>query len=256
MLSPHLLSRSSFVVCTLALVSACGGDGSRAELDAIRRELAAVRSAQEAMAGRIGELEKTLEASQARPRAVADAPRTEGVVDLPIDPSPQLGRADAPVTVVEFADFQCPYCKAASGFPKQLVAAFPDGVRFVFKHYPLHHHADAWPAAEAAWAAHQQGKFWEMHDLIFAGDTTRIGTETLRGYAEQLGLDMARFDRDMASRKADRFVSWDKKTGRGVKVSGTPTYFVNGRRASKPDPATIRAMVSEEIAKAQQAAPG
>ncbi|HEY8518273.1 MAG TPA: thioredoxin domain-containing protein [Candidatus Binatia bacterium] len=273
-------TRSLLLVCTLALVAGCSGDSSD-EIEALRRELAELRSAQEALVQRLADLEKrqatqppaarqaprrklatapAQDAAKAAPQGAAQAAaqdtKQDDAADIPIGASPTLGNENAPVTVVEFADFQCPYCKSVAAFPKELVAAFPDQVRFVFKHYPLGFHADAWGAATAAWAAHQQGKFWEMYELIYAGDTTTIPEETLRSYAEQLGLDMERFDRDRAAPQASRSVAWDKKIARKNKVGGTPTYFVNGRRVIGPDTAKLRALVEEELAKQRQPAAG
>src|SRR5690606_40246507 len=111
---------------------------------------------------------------------------------IPIGMAPRKGSEFAPIVVVQFADFQCPDCKAAVKLSDELVAAYPREVQFVFKHNPLPRHRDAERAAKAAWAAHQQGKFWEMHDAIFAGDIERIDDEMLRRYAQQIGLDIDR----------------------------------------------------------------
>jgi len=220
---------------SMVLAAACGGgDG---ELQRLRREVAKLRDVQAVLLQRVDALEKT-------PAFAAGA-----AASLAIEPgfSPRLGKEGAPVTVVEFADFQCPYCQRAAGLPKRLVAEFPDDVLYVFKHYPLgRHHPAAVQAAKASFAAQQQSKFWEMHDLIFSGDTTQLSSEVLAGYARQLGLDMERYEQDIASPKASLMIVSDKKLARSRNAGGTPAYFVNGRRVSQD---TLGAAISEEIAK-------
>jgi len=246
--------RIILVIGTLVALSACsGGDAKQAEVDALRQELAAIKHSQAEMQQTLAVLAKAVQATAALAEN-ADAPGREVIHRIPTSYSPRKGDPITPVTVVEFADFQCPYCQAAAGLPDQLLKEFPTDVQFAFKHYPLGRHKDAFNAAKAAWAAQGQGKFWEMHDLIYGGDITQISIEELRGYAEKLGLDMARFDADMTSTKAAQMVGLDKQLGKAIKIAGTPAYFVNGRRAPDRSPATIRAMVAEEIAKLKQGA--
>jgi len=249
--------RIPLMIGILATLVGCGGDAKQADLDALRQEVAALRQAQEATQKTIEALQKApppLAAVPAKPVAGAepaagsDAVRTP-VHMIPIAFSPRKGNDITAVTVVEFADFQCPYCQGAARLPDLLLKEFPNDVKFVFKHYPLGRHPDAFAAATAAWAAHQQGKFWEMHDLIYGGDITTIPSETLRGYAEQLGLDMKRFDEDRASNPAAKAVSLDKALAKRLKVGGTPTYFVNGKRLTNNSPAGLRSMIADEIAK-------
>ena len=107
---------------------------------------------------------------------------------------PQLGPADALVTIVEYSDFQCPFCAKVSEPLKEAMASHEGDVRLIFKHFPLGGHKLAGPAAQATWAAHQQGKFWEMHDLLFANQRA-LGDADLAKYGTQLGLDAARYVR-------------------------------------------------------------
>jgi protein-disulfide isomerase len=144
--------------------------------------------------------------------------------------SPSLGPDNAPVTIVEFGDFQCAYCARGATAIRKLLAMYPDRVRWVFKHYPLETvHRAAALAHEAAAAAEEQGKFWEMHELIF-NDPTRVRYNDLVGYAEQIGLDMAAFKDSLETRRLRSRVVRDLLEGRRLRVFATPTYFVNGTR--------------------------
>ena len=251
--------RIPLVIGILCAVLGCGGDSKQAEIDALRQEVASLKQAQAESQQMIATLRK---AGEPAPRvATVKADGAEGgdggrvaTHVIPIAFSPRKGKEITAVTVVEFADFQCPYCQAAAGVPDQLLKEFPDDVKFVFKHYPLGRHADAFTAAKAAWAAHQQGKFWEMHDLIYRGNIAQIPVETLRGYAEQLGLDMARFDADMKSPAAANAVAGDKQLGKRIRIGGTPAYYVNGKRLTDPSPGNLRARVVQEIAKSKPVA--
>ena len=140
---------------------------------------------------------------------------------------PTKGPDDALVTIIEFADYQCPYCAKADGPLNEAVAEFGDDVRLIYKHYPLPGHPSATPAAKAAWAAHRQGKFWEVHELLFES-----GADVARASAdlESLGLDVARFQTDAASEEAAKSVDDDLFAGAKVGLTGTPAFFVNGHK--------------------------
>jgi len=140
-----------------------------------------------------------------------------------------LGPDHAPVVVVEYGDFECPNCKQAAPAVKMLLERFDGNVRFAFRHFPLEEvHPHARQAAEAAECAGAQGKFWEMHELLFAHQT-HLDTKHLLGYAGQLGLDLARFtaelDDQVYIQRIREHVAGGKRSG----VRGTPGFFVNGR---------------------------
>ena len=141
----------------------------------------------------------------------------------------RLGPEHAPVTVVEFGDFECPNCKQAAPAVKLLLERFNERVRFVFRHFPLvevHPHARL--AALAAEAAGAQGKFWPMHDLLF-DNQSHLKAQHLNGYAEQLGLDMARYRAEMDDEVYLQRIREHIESGQASGVRGTPTFFVNGR---------------------------
>jgi protein-disulfide isomerase len=150
---------------------------------------------------------------------------------VPVDPERDniRGPVDAPVTVVEYGDFECPYCGQAEPVVRELLADFGD-VRYVWRHLPLtdvHPHAQA--AAEAAQAAAAQGAFWEMHDTLFQHQDA-LTTPDLVRYARDIGLDVEAFERDLRDRTGAERVAADLESADLSSVSGTPTFFINGRR--------------------------
>jgi Na+:H+ antiporter, NhaA family len=138
------------------------------------------------------------------------------------------GAADAPVTLVEYGDFQCPYCGEAYPVVKHLLERFGDRLRFVFRHMPLADlHPRAPAAARAAVAADAQGRFWEMHDRLFEHQL-ELGDRDLRGHAEAIGLDVERFERDLGNAPLQARVEADLRSGARSGVPSTPRFFVNG----------------------------
>jgi protein-disulfide isomerase len=144
------------------------------------------------------------------------------------------GKLDAPVTILEYGDFECPYCGAAHPVLKALGNDFPEQIRLVYRHFPITSaHPHAFMAAEAAEAAGKQGAFWEMHDLLFTHQR-QLEYEYLRSYAEQLNLDIARFDREMKANTYAGEVRSDFRQGVEDGVNGTPTLFINRLRYDGP----------------------
>src|SRR5579862_1756762 len=180
-----------------------------------------------------------------RIRALLGTP--ELIVDLaePVDPERDhiRGPVDAPVTVLEYGDFECPYCGQAEPVLRELLRDFGD-VAYVWRHLPLNDvHANAQQASEAAEAAAAQGAFWEMHDLLLEHQDA-LGYRDLVGYAEQLGLDVPRFEKDLRTRDGADHVAEDVDSADLSGVSGTPTFFVNGlRHYGAYDIATLSAAV-------------
>ena len=140
------------------------------------------------------------------------------------------GPADAPVTLLEYGDYECPYCGAAYPIVKEVRARIGERLRFVFRNFPIttsHPHAER--AAEAAEAAAAQGSFWRMHDVLYENQK-RLGDEDLRTYAQQVGLDLDVFDRELAEHVHAARVQEDFMSGVRSGVNGTPTFYVNGAR--------------------------
>jgi protein-disulfide isomerase len=156
------------------------------------------------------------------------------VLPIPADDSPTLGPPAAKVTIVEFADFQCPFCAKTVALIDKVIAANPNDVKFVFKHMPLAMHARGEPSARAAWAAGKQGKFWEMHHLLFQNPHTAQDGD-FEKFATDLGLDVKAFLSDYESPAAKERIGKDVALANELGVRATPAVFVNGREFAFED---------------------
>ena len=167
----------------------------------------------------------------AQPTAAAQPTATPPIVveNVSVDDDPSWGPADAPVTIVEFSDFQCPYCaRFVTQTLPQIKQTYEGKVRFVFRDFPLSQiHENAEKASEAAECANEQGKFWEYHDKLFSSQSA-LDVASLKSYASQLGLDTATFDQCLDSSKYAQEVQKDLQDGTSYGVDGTPAFFVNG----------------------------
>jgi protein-disulfide isomerase len=149
-------------------------------------------------------------------------------LEIPVAEAPSRGAPMAKVTIVEFSDFQCPHCGAAHPELVRMLREFEGNVRLVYRYFPLSNHSRALPAARAAEAARLQGKFWEMHDLLFENQRT-LEDADLEKFAKQLGLDVAKFQADMRSDEVDKRVQSDRELGQKLGIEATPSFFINGR---------------------------
>jgi protein-disulfide isomerase len=163
--------------------------------------------------------------------------------------SPAKGSESAKVTLVEFSDFQCPYCSRAASTMTQIEKEYGDRVRIVFKHLPLRTHSKAPAAHAASEAAHRQGKFWEMHDAIFANQR-EMSPEKYVEYAAEIGLDVEQFKRDVVDADVKRKVDADAKEAAALGVTGTPAFFINGKFLSGARPFdAFKTVIDEELKK-------
>ena len=150
---------------------------------------------------------------------------------------PGRGPADARITIIEFSDFQCPYCRRADGVVKEVMKRYPDDVRVVYRHLPLENiHSRARPAAEASACAADQDQFWAYHDKLFENQR-KLEDADLERYAEEVGLDKAVFETCVAERTHREKVDVDTAAAQGAGVTGTPAFFVNGRLLTGARPA-------------------
>jgi protein-disulfide isomerase len=229
----------------------------RAELDVVDQLLAAGAARPEVYAGLMHSAATTREREAAKPKADPVAPRP-GKPDplvhyaVPVDDRPSTGPDDALVTIIEFADFECPYCRKVNTTLDEIKKNYGADVRIVFRQQPLPMHKQAVSAALASLAAHQQGKFWEMHALLFAAaETQQLGN--YEDLAKQLGLDLAKFRSDMADSKLADQVTADQKVASQFGATGTPAFFINGRYLSGARQlADFEALIDEELAAAKQ----
>lgn len=170
------------------------------------------------------------------------------VIDIDTTGSPIKGPAEAPVSMVVFTDFQCPYCVKLVPLLDQVMEKYQGKVKLVFKNMPLQFHEMAEPAARAALAANEQGKFWEFHDKLFA--TAQLNSQAITAIATGLGLDMARFNSDMQSPVVRQKLTKDMVDAQKAGVTGTPTVYINGRKLKQRSLPGFQALIDEELKKA------
>ena len=207
----------------LVLLHACGGNPS---------DIEDLKKGQKDILDRLAALDETVQQIKRAPPAPPAKPQMDPtkVYNIPLTNSPVKGGESAKVTVVEFSDYQCPFCGQAEGLVKEVLDAYPKDVRLVYKQFPLTTiHPQAMPAAKAAVAAGRQGKYWEMHDLLFENQR-QLGPDKFTEFAEKLGLDVLQFQKDMESPEVVAQINRDMQDGKAADVTGTPTLFVNGKR--------------------------
>jgi len=164
------------------------------------------------------------------------------------------GPADAPVTIIEFSDYQCPFCRRAEPTVKEVLARYPDKVRFVYRHFPLEMHPRARPAAEAAECAGEQGRFWEYHEKVFAG--SGFEESDFERYVVELGLDAEKWKSCRDEGRGKARVDADFAAGQTAGVTGTPAFFVNGIMISGARPVdAFTKLIDAELARLGDAAP-
>jgi protein-disulfide isomerase len=219
-------------------------------------------------AGGLGQLRRAADlARQGRSAAeIATAirpPRPQGPVDdsatvyrVPVDGAPVQGKPDALVTMVEFSDYQCPFCSRANATVNELKRIYGDKLRVVMKQNPLSFHPNAKPAALAALAAGEQGKYWEMHEKLFA-NAQQLEAASLEKYAKEIGLDVAKWKKEMESSRFADVIAKDQALAGQLGASGTPAFFINGRKISGAQPIdNFKRVIDEELAKAEQLVKG
>lgn len=186
--------------------------------------------------------------AELRKMAEANRPLTLPQQSLIADGNrPSFGPLDAKVIVVEFSDFQCPFCLTTANTVHEIRLKFEHQVRFVFRQFPLNFHVQAHLAAEAALAAHAQGKFWELHDLLFAHQKA-LERKNIEAYAASVGLNMDVFRKSLDENSFNSAVAEDIDIGNQVHVQGTPTMFINGKRVTNPsDTAAVLNAIHEAL---------
>lgn len=196
--------------------------------------------------------------TQALQQFMADLRRESDDVVLALDPprqrveilpdDPTRGPVGAPIMLVEFSDFQCPFCQRATGTLAELFDRYEDQIQFVYKDYPLPSHPDAFKAAEAGNCAHEQGMFWEFHDKMFVSQDA-LDVPSLNTYASELGLDATAFSACLDEGRYTERVQQDLRIGQLYGVSSTPTVFINGRPVMGAAPIeTFDQIIREELA--------
>jgi protein-disulfide isomerase len=221
------------------------------ELDAVRQELRALRQEMRSVLAELKELKSRTASPDSQAPPAARQPDTT-VYDIPIGESPVLGKKEAPVTIVEFSDFQCPYCVREYPKLQQILKDYPDQVRLVFKHFPLPFHAKARPVHAAAETAKRRlgpEAFWKIHDWVM-DNPKNLEPEDLKGYAKQVGLEPEILDgvwNDPNSMNG--LLAADLEEARKCKVTGTPTILINGLELADRSPEGYRKRIDEILKK-------
>lgn len=169
------------------------------------------------------------------------------------DTSHMTGNKDAKVTLVEFGDYECPYCAQEEPIVERIREEYKSNTNFnfVFRHFPLSQHATAKPAAEAAEAAGEQGKFWEMHHKLYAEQKSWVENDNhaalFEGYARELGLDVGKFNQSWKGNKFADVIDADTKDGNAAGVAGTPTFFLNGEKLTTYSYEDLKKAIDEKL---------
>jgi protein-disulfide isomerase len=242
-----------FLVNGKAISGAQPFDAFKTVIDTEIKEMETLTKGGKSLGDAFGERVKAnfkLEAAEAKPAAPA-GPDPSDELFVPVGDSPVKGDAAAPVTLVVFSEFQCPFCSRVEGTLKELQTKYGKDLRIVWKDNPLPFHDKAEPAARAGIAAHAQGKFWDLHDKMFANQQA-LGLEEIKGYAKELGLNMARFEADMNAPTAAASVKEDQALATRLAARGTPHFFINGfrLRGAQPAPKFIE-IIDRELARAK-----
>lgn len=214
----------------------------------------------EQLKGPIGEFITSQREQQARAQLVDELSKKASAVKVTLDPprhevavadhDPVRGPATAPVTIIEFSDYQCPFCARVTPTLDKLRAAYPDKIRIIFKDFPLPNHPLAPKAAEAAHCAGDQSKYWEMHDHLFA-NPQGLDLPSVKQYATKLGLDQAKFTQCLDSNKYAESIKADMAQGSRLGINSTPTLYVNGRPVIGAQPYEMFvSVIEEELARA------
>lgn len=201
-----------------------------------------IKKGQKEILAKLDALDKAVQQVKA-PAAARPQVDPNKVYPLTVGDSPARGPKDAKVVIVEFSDYQCPFCSQTEPLVDGMLAAYPKDVKRVYKQFPLTSiHPNALPASKAALAAGKQDKFWEMHAKLFANQR-ELTADNFKKWAEELKLDVARFEKDMNSPEVAAQVDRETQEARAAEVSGTPTIFVNGKRLQQRSPEGFKAVI-------------
>jgi protein-disulfide isomerase len=224
----------------LAALAGCGANPA---------DIEEIKKGQKDILAKLEALDKTVQqVKSAAPAAARPQVDPNKVYTLAIDGAPMKGPKEAKVTIVEFSDYQCPFCSQAEPLVDQVLEAYPKDVKRVYKQFPLTTiHPNALPASKAAVAAGKQGKFWEMHKKLFEHQK-ELSVDNYKAWAKELGLDVAKFEKDMDSPETQAAIDKDVADARAADVTGTPSIFVNGKRLMQRNIDGFKAVIDPILA--------
>lgn len=239
------LSIAAMAICVAGLVacnqaSAGGSFNQQARLDQLEKDFNQVKEEFEVLKYALDKRGISLEAAKAEMEA------DNKVWDIPVDESPVFGNTTNPkLTIVEFTEFQCPYCSRIAPTMKDLMDKHPGEIKFIYKNFPLSFHANAKPAAAAAIAAQKQGKFWEYRYAL-APHSRELTDSTFEAVAKEVGLNIEQFNKDRVLDDAmNARIQKDFDLGVKVGVQGTPNFYINGKRQDRFSPELVEKMLKE-----------
>lgn len=239
------LSIAAMAICVAGLVacnqaSAGGSFNQQARLDQLEKDFNQVKEEFEVLKYALDKRGISLEAAKAEMEA------DNKVWDIPVDESPVFGNTTNPkLTIVEFTEFQCPYCSRIAPTMKELMDKHPGEIKFIYKNFPLSFHANAKPAAAAAIAAQKQGKFWEFRYAL-APHSRELGDSIYVAVAKEVGLNIEQFEKDRVLDDAmNARIQKDFDLGVKVGVQGTPNFYINGKRQDRFSPELVEKMLKE-----------
>jgi len=229
-----VVMRRGTVLCVGALlVVAAGCGGSPADMEELKKGQKDALAKLEAMDAKLAALDTAVKTIKTAAPAAPARPQIDPnkVYDIPVGNSAMKGAENGTVTIIKFSDYQCPFCAQSNPLIKQVLEAYPNDVKFVYKQFPLTSiHPNAMPAAKAVLAAKNQGKYWEMHDILFE-NYRNLAPDQLEVYAKQVpGLDVEKWKVDMNDPAIAKQIDAEMAEARAAGVTGTPTFFVNGKR--------------------------
>ena len=225
--------RRGAVLCVGLLLVAAGCGGNPADMEELKKGQKDTLAKLEAMDAKLAALDTAVKAVRTAAPAAPTRPQIDPnkVYDIPVGNSAAKGAENGKVTIIKFSDYQCPFCAQSNPLIKQVLEAYPNEVKFVYKQFPLTSiHPNAMPAATAVLAAKKQGKYWEMHDILFE-NYRNLGPDQLEVYAKQVpGLDVEKWKVDMKDPEIAKQIQVEIDEAKAAGVTGTPTFFVNGKR--------------------------
>lgn len=225
-----LLSLSAAAVAGSLLISQDSNADSNATFSAQMKQFLETTEGRSLL---VTAMKKAAEEEQEREKQEALESSFKTREDVPVGASPVKGNPKAKITIVEFSDFECPYCSRGNQTVQQVLKAYPNDVKISFKNLPLPFHEQAGPAAKAALAAGKQGKFWEFHDELFASqDKLKLGQSFYEETAKKLGLNVDQWRKDMDSADVAAALKADSELASKLGVRGTPGFFLNGVRVA------------------------
>lgn len=247
-------------LAALSLVLTTGCDkGAQVDTSKIEASIKELKEGQAQVLKELAAVQKAVKnggGGKARPSRRPGSPDPAATYKVPVDDAHAKGPKDALVTIIEWSDFQCPFCKRVGPTMAKVHETYGNKVRVAFKHNPLGFHKNALPAAMAAEAAGKQGKFWEMHDKLFENGRA-LTEDNFVKWAGELKLDVNKFKKDLKSKELEEKIKKQQKQGVTLGARGTPAFFVNGRFLSGAQPfERFKTLIDEELKKAEKLVAG